>query len=114
VAVVDHPALLADSGEARARGVQRVELSEHGILGLLVDDERLIAALARRARLDDALAARRVLDEDVTHSRDRPATGAEPVGLERMRGRRHRRHTRWVIRRSRAAVRTRFAAVRPI
>ena len=67
-AVLDDAALLADRGEARALGMQRVELREDGVLGLAVDDERLVAALAGVAGLDDALAARRMLGEDLARS----------------------------------------------
>ena len=60
-----------------------VELREDGVLGLLVDDERLVAALAGLAGLDHPLAARRVLDEDLAHPLDRGATRRQPVDDER-------------------------------
>ncbi len=86
-AVLDDAALLTDRGEARARLVQRVELHEDRVLGLLVDDERLVATLAGRAGLDDALAARRMLDEDRAHAFDGPAARAKPIDSSRVRGR---------------------------
>ena len=78
-AEVDDAALLADRAEARARVVQPLELGEDAVLGLLVDDERAVAALAALAGLLDALAARRVVAQHLAQAVGGPAAGAEPV-----------------------------------
>ena len=86
-AVVDDAALLADRREADAPGMQRVELCEDGILGLGVDDERQVTALARVAGLDDPLAARGMLGEHLAQPLDGPPAGREPVGTRGIGGR---------------------------
>ncbi|MCA1656219.1 MAG: ATP-dependent helicase, partial [Actinobacteria bacterium] len=96
IAVVDEPPLLADRGEPHPVGVQRVELGEDDVLGLLVDDQRAVAALAPRPGLQHPLGARGRAGEDLAQAPDRRAAGPEPVGLQRGGDGRHRRHTRRV------------------
>ena len=83
VAVVDLPALLADRGEARAVGVQAVELGEHGALGVGVDLQRAVAAAADVAGLEHALGGRRARAQDRPQGGGRAPGRPEPVRLQR-------------------------------
>ncbi len=82
VAEADPPALLRERGEPRTCVVQAVELGEHRVLGLLVDDQRAVAAAAHAAGLEHALLGRRGVGEHAAQSVGRTSACAEPVGRE--------------------------------
>src|SRR5829696_5084391 len=93
-AEVDDAALLGHGAETQSVGVEALELGEHDVLDLAVDDERAVAAAPAVARLDDALAARRVVAQDTSQPADGAAAGAQPVGLKGGRLHGHTSHAR--------------------
>ena len=74
--------LLGDEGEVDAVGVQRLEPAQDGPLGRVVDDRRLVAALAG-AEHALAIGAAGQLGEDATDVLGAPATELEPVRAHR-------------------------------
>ena len=88
-AEVDQPALLAQRAEPRAAVVELLELGEDRVLGALVDDQRLVAALAAVAGLLHALLRGGRLVEDAAQLRRRATRGAEPVRRQCLRARGH-------------------------
>jgi hypothetical protein len=91
-AEVHDAALLRDRAEPQPVGVEALELREDDVLDLAVDHERAVTASAALARLDHALAARRVLAQDTPQAADGAAAGAQPVGLQDGRLRGHPSH----------------------
>src|SRR3954451_22509801 len=83
-AEVDEAALLGHGGEARAGGVQAVELAEDRVLGGGVDDQRLVAAPAGLAGLDDALVARGVVRENLPQTLHGAPARAQPIEGEQL------------------------------
>ena len=72
--------------------MEALELGEHDVLDLAIDDERAVTAPSALARLDDALAAGGVVAEDAPQPADSAAAGAQPVGLQDDRLRGHTPH----------------------